>query len=193
MNRYAGYVFSLALLVLSSSAHSAQFLYEAYMDGPSDGTPSPGTGYATVLYDDVAHTLGLNATFTGLTGNTTNSHIHAPTAAAFSGTSGVATPTPTFPGFPSGVTSGAYSNTLDLTLASSWNAAFITAQGGTPASAEANFASYLAQGKAYWNIHSSQYSGGEIRGFLRAVPEPVSIGLIACGLAGMGCISSRRR
>jgi hypothetical protein len=43
----------------------------------------------------------------------------------------VATTLPTFAGFPLGVTSGTYINTLDLTLASSYNPAFVTANGGS--------------------------------------------------------------
>ncbi len=76
------------------------------------------------------------------------------------------TTTPTFAGFPLGVTSGSYNNTLDLTLASSYNPAYITANGGTTATAEAALAAAIASGRAYLNIHSSVFGGGEIRGFL---------------------------
>ena len=48
----------------------------------------------------------------------------------------VATTTPTFPGFPPGVTSGTYDNTLDTSLASAFNPAFVTDHGGTAAGAE---------------------------------------------------------
>jgi hypothetical protein len=75
------------------------------------------------------------------------------------------TTTPTFAGFPLGVTAGTYDNTLDLTQASSFNPAFVTAQGSV-ANAEAALVQSLADGKAYLNIHSSVYPGGEIRGFL---------------------------
>jgi hypothetical protein len=195
MTRCAGFFLLLVLLAFSwvPSANAAQFLYEAFMDGPTEPSPSLGTGYGTVLYDDVAHTLGLNATFSGLSGTTTNSHIHAPTNVPFAGTASVATTTPTFAGFPSGVTAGAYSNTLDLTLASSWNAPYITANGGTTAGAETALALALSQGKSYWNIHSSLFGGGEIRGFLRLVPEPATCVMAAIGLAGLGCVLGRRR
>ena len=44
----------------------------------------------------------------------------------------VATGVPTFLGFPTGVTNGYYDHTFDLTLASSFNPAYVTANGGTP-------------------------------------------------------------
>jgi hypothetical protein len=105
------------------------------------------------------------------------------------GTAGVATTTPTFAGFPLGVTSGVYDNTLDLTQNTSWNPAFITANGGTTASAESAFMSGIAAGKAYLNIHTSVVPGGEIRGFLFAVPAPSSLALLGLG----GLVAARRR
>jgi hypothetical protein len=171
------------------SANATIYQYLVTLNGANAGTASLGTGSGSVNYDDVAHSLQLQVSFSGLTGTTSASHIHAPTAIPFSGTAGVATTTPTFAGFPNGVTSGAFANTLDLTLASSWNPSFITANGGTTAGAEAAFANYLAQGRAYWNIHSSTSPGGEINGFVTAVPEPSSLALV--GLAGI--LMARRK
>ncbi len=86
------------------------------------------------------------------------------------GNAGVATPTPTFPGFPGGVTSGLYNSPVfDLTLASSCRAGFITT---TVSAAEAMLIAGIAAGNAYLNIHSTNFPGGEIRGFLAEAPEP---------------------
>jgi hypothetical protein len=172
------------------SVEAAQFQYTVTLNGPNEPTTSLGIGSGTVNYDDVAHSLELQVTFSGLTGTTTASHIHAATASPFSGTAGVATTTPNFAGFPLGVTSGSFSNTLDLTSASSYNPAFVTANGGTPASAEAALASAMAGGLAYWNIHSSSFGGGEIRGFLVPVPEPSALALLGLGA---GAIAWRLR
>jgi hypothetical protein len=66
-----------------------------------------------------------------------------------------------------GGNSGNYDHTFDLRDAGSWNKAFITAHGGTPAGAEAALLAGLAADKAYLNIHSKPvFGGGEIRGFL---------------------------
>ena len=63
--------------------------------------------------------------------------------------------TPTFSGFPLGVTSGSFMQTFDMTQASSYNPAFVTANGGTVAGAEAALLAGLHAGTAYLNIHTS--------------------------------------
>jgi CHRD domain len=168
----------LALAVLTifafSSAHAAPITYSVTLNGPSEVpvNASPGVGVATVIVDPVAHTLSINVTFSGLLGTTTASHIHAATAVPLAGTAGVATTTPYFAGFPIGVTSGAYSNVLDMTQASSYNPAYVAAHGGTTTQAETDLFAAIAAGKAYLNIHSQFATGGEIRGFL--IPEAVA-------------------
>jgi hypothetical protein len=126
-----------------------------------------------------------------LLGTTTMAHIHCCTAVPFTGTVGVATATPNFPGFPLGITAGIYDQTFNTSLAATWNAPFVTANGGTPLGAEAALAAGLAAGRAYLNIHTTQFGGGEIRGFLAPVPEPVSLGMFGLGLLGLGALRRR--
>jgi hypothetical protein len=193
MSRFLSLV-ALVLVCLGVAAwsHAAAIEYETLLSGLNEPSPnaSPGIGDANVVYDDLAHTLRIHVDFSGLTGTTTASHIHGPTAVPFSGSAGVITTTPYFAGFPIGVTSGSYDNTLDLTLASSWNPSFVTAHGGTTAGAEAALAAAMAAGESYLNIHSSTFPGGEISGYLTAIPEPATLSLLALG--GLALIRRRR-
>lgn len=155
-----------ALLSLSIAAQAQTITFVATLDGPSEATPnsSPATGTATITYDGTAKTLRVQANYSGLTAAVSGAHIHAATAVAFTGTAGVATRTPTFLDFPTG-TSGTYDHTYDLTVAGSYNPAFVTASGGIP-QAETNLLQSMLSGKAYFNIHTANFPGGEIRGFL---------------------------
>jgi hypothetical protein len=161
--------------------------YGADLSGPAEASPnaSPATGFAEVDYDNVLHTLRLQITFSGLLGTSTASHIHSATLVPGTGSAGVATTTPSFVGFPLGVTSGSYDNTIDLTLASSYNPAFVSGQGGTTALAEIALATGMASGEAYLNIHTSVFPSGEIRGFLTPIPEPSTFVLAAFGCIGL--------
>ena len=181
-----------ALLLLATLASADTITYTATLSGPNESPPnaSPGTGFAVVTYNPTTHLLTVNVSFSGLLGTTTASHIHCCTTAPFTGTAGVATQTPTFVGFPLGVTSGTYSNSFDLTQASSWNSAFITLEGSTTAAEAALFAA-LTNHEAYLNIHSTVVPGGEIRGFLVATPEPGTLLLFGSSLFGF--VVRRRR
>src|SRR5262245_3338058 len=154
-------------LGFASSAHAATYFATLSGANENPATGSPGTGTATVILDTTAHTLQVVVAFSGLTSNTTAAHIHC--CVTPPGNAGVATTTPTFAGFPLGVTSGTYNQTFNTLVAGTWNPAFITANGGTPASAEATLAAGLAAGLAYLNIHTTTNPGGEIRGFLTTV------------------------
>lgn len=162
-------------LVLGASAHAATLSTSATLAGSNENpaNASPGTGTAFVILDTTAHTLRINVTFSGLTANTSAAHIHCCISAP--NNAGVATAVPAFPGFPLGVTSGSYNQVLDTTQASTWNATFVTNNGGTTAGAEAALANGLATGQTYLNIHTTALPAGEIRGFLLATaPAPVN-------------------
>jgi hypothetical protein len=181
-------------IVLGMAGLANATVYTTTLSGAAEATPnpSPGTGFATVEFDIATHMLSIDVTYSGLVGMTTNSHIHCCTVPAGTGAAGVATMTPTFAGFPAGDTFGTYSQTFDTSLASFWNAAYITANGGTTAGAEAALMAGLDSGAAYLNIHSTIYPGGEIRGFLQPVPEPATFALLALG-APLVLVAARRR
>jgi len=156
------------LLATCAGAHAAAIVYSGNLNGAVESPPnaSSGTGTTVVSYDAATHMLTVQATFSGLNGTTTMAHIHCCVPTPGSGSAGVATQVPSFTNFPLGVMAGTYSMSFDLTMASSWNAGFITANGGTTGTAEVALAAALAADKAYLNIHTSTFAAGEIRSFL---------------------------
>jgi hypothetical protein len=151
---------------------------------------SPGTGHVTAVLDTTAQTLLLGVTFSGLTTPDVAAHIHC--CVPQPGNTGVATTLPAFPGFPLNVTSGTYSQILDLTSSGFYNPAFVTSHGGTVPSAEAAFVAGLLGGQTYLNIHTTQFGGGEIRGVLAIVPGPGTLLLLGAGIAALGGAAGRR-
>ena len=181
----ASLALSAAACALASPAAAAEFIFTSELSPESAG--ATGSGSVQVTFDDVAHTLAISTLWSGLSGTTTVSHIHGCDAPP--GTVGVAVTPGTLPGFPVGVTSGSYATLLDLTQATTYTASFLANfGGGTTAGAEAALVAGLQSGQSYFNVHTITFPGGEIRGFLTAVPEPASWALLLAGfgLAGAG-------
>jgi CHRD domain/PEP-CTERM motif len=181
-----------ASVILSATAAQADVLRWSATFEPEGGGGRTGSGSALISFDTDSHLLSYAGSFSGLSGLTTASHFHCCTAAPLAGTIGIAVDSPSLAGFPLGVSSGTFDSSLDLDEAASFNAAFMTANGGTTDLAIAAFLTGIDQGKAYHNIHSSTFPGGEIRGFLQPVPEPSTYALLALGLAAVGATARRR-
>lgn len=169
-------------------------VYTASLSGASEVPPnaSPASGSASVGFDIATHTLTIDVSFSGLLGDSTAAHIHCCTALPETGGAGVATMTPSFEGFPSGVTSGTYHHVFDTSLASTWNNGFVDTHGGI-AGAEAALLAALDNGQAYFNLHSTFAPGGEIRGFLQPVPEPGELAMLAVGMPLLLVLARRRK
>ena len=187
-----------AAATLAAPAMAHQAVYTASLLGssetPPNGSPANGTSRVTIDFD--LFTMRLEASFSGLTGTVTAAHIHCCTAVAGTGNVGVATMLPSFTGFPTGVSEGSYDMTFDMSLASSYNqntGGFLASNGGTPATAFNALVAGLDAGKAYLNLHTTTFGGGEIRGLLAPVPEPQTYALMLAGLGVLGWAAKRRQ
>ncbi len=148
------------------------FRYTANLSGVAEATPnnSAGMGHAVITVDLDLGTITIDTKFAGLVGTVTEAHINAPTAVVGADTAISATQVPTFDGFPNGVMTGEYEHEFDLALASTYNPAFITSSGGMISDAYSALVLSMDAGKAYFNIATSVFPSGEIRGFLSYVP-----------------------
>ena len=185
-----------AFFMFFGVAKADQLVFTTTLTGAQEVPPSgsPGIGSALVTIDTVTNLMTVNVAFAGLQSPTTIGHIHC--CAGPGATAIPATTVPSFPGFPTGVTTGTYLQTFDLTAASTYNPAFIAANGGTVAGAQAAFIAGLLNGQAYFNIHTELFPNGEIRGQLgvQAVPEPATLLLLSSSLVGAaGWLRKRRQ
>lgn len=137
--------FALMLLAIVTTTARAETFY-AYLTSAQEVPPnaSTATGYARIAINESALTINYTIVFNGLQGNQTGAHIHAP--AAIGANVGVAI------GFPNiGGTSGTISGTTSIT---------------------ATQISQIRAHLGYVNVHSSAFTGGEIRGQL-GIKRPV--------------------
>ena len=126
------------------------------------GGAATGSGSGTLSLSGTTLTFN-NLTYSGLSGNSVNAHIHGPLPAtgvlfALGGLTTFGSTSGTINGDVTGLTPA---HILDLNA-----------------------------GKWYVNIHSTTFSGGEISGIIALVPEPGTMALLGLGA---GALMLRRR
>lgn len=126
----------LTLFSLNATEYPINVTLNGSQEAPPNG--SAGTGTLVGNYNDTSNQLIYTVTFSGLSANVTAAHFHAPAPPGIS--AGVMIPAV---GFPTGVTSGSFTDTITLT---------------------AGQEDTLKMGLIYFNIHTEAIPSGEIRG-----------------------------
>ncbi len=166
---------AVAALVAGASAAptQAQTSFVSFLNGAQEApTPrvTPAFGNGTVVMNAARTQITINLTFQGLLAPITVAHIH-------NGAVGISGPVILD-------IRNLMSTTPDLTGGSIMNAVLNIDM------AQANV---LLAGNGYFNLHSTQFPAGEIRGQINVVPEPSTYVLMATGLGGLVIVARRRR
>jgi CHRD domain/PEP-CTERM motif len=182
-----------ALIAVTAPAYAAT-TFTSTLSGLSE-IPAPnnsaGTGVATAAFFNANNSIRLTGSFQNLTGLSLLGHLHC--CSTPSATGAQAIDFSENPGFQLGVRSGSFDLIYDLLDATTYTAAFLAASGGTAVGARDRLFGNLNNNLGYFNIHSTVFRGGELRGQLAGIPEPASWGMmiIGFGLAG-GAIRRRK-
>lgn len=184
-------VLLMAGALFGAPAAQAEILHFVALDGltgPQESPPvdSPATGTGVALFDTDTLMLTVHLTWENLVAPAVASHIHVLTPPDLTGPVAVDfVPV----GFPSDQT-GEFHHTFDLDNAASYGGAFLASFGGDVDAARAAVIAGLIEGRAYFNIHSTQFPAGEIRGNITLIPEPTTLALL--GLGAVAALIRRR-
>ena len=168
-------LFTAVALNTAAWAATQQFVISLEPEG---GEGRTGSGAGTLTFDDALNTLTFNdILWSGLSAPANNAHIHGPSG-PFPETAGVIYDL-IGPGYTAiGDTSGTISGTLSL----------VEGQAGISLTDQLQ---QLQDGEWYINIHSTAFTGGEIRGHI-LIPEPSTWALLGLGTAVIGWRLRRR-
>jgi hypothetical protein len=179
-----------SVLAVAATPASAVTIFNATLSGANETVPntSTATGIGLLQLSDDQNSIAVNLDWVTLTSPATGAHIHC---CAFQGANGPIAVD--FNIVPVSVTTAGLGAVRNLTLATTYSAGFLAANGGTAESARTAFLNGLLGGKAYFNVHTATYPSGEIRGQLAAVPESGTWGMMIAGFGLVGGAMRLRR
>ncbi|WP_310497295.1 CHRD domain-containing protein [Sandarakinorhabdus sp.] len=177
----------IAALLASGTSQAATF--NAVLSGANE-RPNPvatrATGFGKLFLAADRNSFTVDIDFTGLSTNAVAGHVHCCASTAANGPVAIGFSVPS-------ATTGTITGNFNLLLQSTYNATFFnTRGGGTIAGARSAFLAGLDGNLAYFNVHTSAFPGGEIRGQLGAVPEPASWAMLIAGFGLTGAAMRRR-
>ncbi len=151
---------AMSTFILALPAQSAIITFatelSALQEVPTNA--SPALGFGVVVLNDIADTITVDLSWSGLTAPATAAHIHGPAAP------GVNAPVVFgFSGVPAATAGAIPEQTFSITPTQ---------------------ISDLEGGLYYFNVHTSTFPGGEIRGQI-GVPEPGTLLLLGFGIIGV--------
>jgi hypothetical protein len=173
----------------TGQAQAATLHYFATLNGVSESpaNASPAFGDAEVTINTALSTIKIDVTFQDLLANLTSFSFNCCTATSHSSTSNFAM---SLVAKPATGTSGSYSQSYTSADIDGPYFAGLTAPDALTA-----LLAGLDGGKAYFNIGTSVFPGGEIRGFfeVETTPVPGTLPLFVSGLGAIGLLRWRKK